>query len=82
MDMDFTSITELYNKLLPVLTTKVNEMKLNGIFYIREKDIWNYQKDKWEKSNNLNFSDMVNDILNTSNSEYENFLKNEWEDHK
>ena len=80
MDMNFNSITELYNKLLPVLNTKVNEMKLIGISHISEKDIWNYQKERWTKSTNLDFSDMVNDILNTSTTEYENYIKNKWKE--
>ena len=82
MDMNFNSITELYNKLLPVLNTKVNEMKLIGISHISEKDIWNYQKERWINSHNLIFSDMVNDILNTSNKEYEDYLKKKWEEQK
>lgn len=80
MNMNFNSLTELYNKLFPVLKTKVNEMKLRGISYISEKDIWNYQKEKWTTSTNLSFSDMVNDILNTQNKEYEDYLKKKWKE--
>lgn len=80
MDMEFSSLTDLYNKLLPVLKTKVNEMKLRKITYISEKDIWNYQTKKWSKSVNLIFSDMVNDILNTSNDDYENYIKSIWKE--
>ncbi len=80
MDLEFTSLTDLYNKLLPVLKTKVNEMHLRGIFYIKEQDIWDYNKKKWSKSNNLIFSDMVSDILNTTNQEYENYVKRKWKE--
>ena len=78
MDIDFSSVEELYEKLLPVLKTKINEMKLNGINYISYKDIWDYNYNKWSKSHNLEFSDMVDDILNTKSTEYEKFLKNKW----
>lgn len=72
---DISSLEELYNKLLPVLKTKVNEMKLRKINYITEKDIWNCLSSKWSKKNNLTFSDMVSDILNTNNSVYEDYSK-------
>lgn len=80
MHNEINSLSDLYQRLLPVLTTKVNELKLNGILYIKEKDIWEYQANKWSKSNNLMFSDMVSDILNTSNKLYEDFIKNKWKE--
>ena len=77
---NINSLEELYKKLLPVLTTKVNELKLRKIDYISEIDIWNYQTKKWSKSTNLMFSDMVSDILNTNNKLYEDYVKNKWKD--
>ena len=77
---NINSLEELYNKLLPVLTTKVNELKLRKIDYISEIDIWNYQTKKWSKSTNLMFSDMVSDILNTNNKLYEDYVKNKWKE--
>ena len=79
---NINSLEELYNKLLPVLKTKVNEMKLRNINYISENDIWNYLTKKWSKSNNLMFSDMVSDILNTNNKTYEEHVKNKWKENK
>ena len=78
--MEYTSLQELFNNLLPVLKTKVNEMKLRGIDYINEKDIWEYLKIKWSKSLNLTFFDMVSDILNTSNDKFESYKKNLWKE--
>lgn len=78
--MEFSSLSELYNKLLPVLKTKVNEMKLRGINFISIEDIWNFQKNKWQKSTNLTFSDMVSDILNTNDSKYIKYIENKWKE--
>ena len=72
---NISSLEELYKKLLPVLKTKVNEMKLRKINYITEKDIWNCLSSKWSKKTNLTFSDMVSDILNTNSSVYEDYMK-------
>lgn len=80
--MEFSSLQELYNNLLPVLKTKVNEMKLRGIDFISEKDIWNFNKEKWSKSNNLTFFDMVSDILNTNDQIYEKYLQNNWKENR
>jgi len=77
---NINSLEELYNKLLPVLKTKVNELKLREIDYISEIDIWNYQTNKWSKSTNLMFSDMVSDILNTNNKLYDDYVKNKWKE--
>lgn len=72
---DINNLEELYNKLLPVLTTKINEMKLRHINYITELDIWNCLAKKWAKKTNLTFSEMVSDILNTNNNFFEEYIK-------
>ena len=46
MDNEINSLQELYNKLLPVLKTKVNEMKLRNIDYIDEILSLLIEKDK------------------------------------
>lgn len=79
---DINSLEELYNNLLPVLKTKVNEMKLRGIDYISEIDIWNFNKEKWSKHINLTFFDMVSDILNQSDDVYKNYIKNKWKENR
>ena len=76
-NIKFNSLTELYNRLLPAMETKVNELKINGITYIQIDDIWNYLKiNKWSKSKDLTLSRCVDDILNTSDLEYKNYIKN------
>lgn len=74
--MKFNSLEELYNKLLPALETRVNELKLNGISYIKKEDIWNYLKiNKWSKSIDLTLSKCVDDILNTEDNEYKKYVR-------
>jgi len=76
MEAQFKSINELYVRLKPALTTKVEEMRRNGYLYIKEEDVWNYLKEvKWVKSVNLELYQMVSDILNTDDIEIDNYLK-------
>ena len=77
----FNSLNELYNRLVPAMETKVNELKLNGVKYISVDDIWNYLKNnKWNKSRDLTLSECVDDILNTSDLEYKKYIKNKMSD--
>ena len=76
MDVEFTSLEELYNRLKPALTAKVSEMKKFGYSYIKEEDIWNYLKEiKWINSKNLLLFEMVQDVLNAENSIIDDYLK-------
>ena len=76
MDMDFSSLEELYNRLKPALRTKKRELKENGYGYLKIEDIWNYLKEnKWKRSNNLSLNDMVSDILNADNEFIDDYFK-------
>lgn len=78
MDINFTSIEELYKRVYPALKSKVKELKKNDINYIKEEDIWNYLVElHWKKDKGLLLSDVVDDILNTENSVIDNYVKNE-----
>ena len=62
--MDFNSLKDLRNRLEIAMTTKVNELKDNGITYITNDDIWNYlTSTNWKNAKGLTLSDMVDDIL-------------------
>lgn len=75
MENKFSNQNELYQKLKPALRTKKHELFLNGIKFVKEIDIWNYNKEKnWKTAKGLTIAGMVNDILNTSDTEYENFV--------
>ena len=74
--IEFQSVKQLYNRLIPALRTKKAEMIRIGINYVNEEDIWNYLKEiKWKKANNLSLYDMVNDVLNTDSSLIEFYIK-------
>ncbi len=76
MDIEFNSLQELYNRLKPVLYSKTEELKRQGLSYINEEDVWNYFREvKWENAKNLNLYQMVSDILNTDNILIDNYLK-------
>ena len=76
MDIEFTSLEQLYNRLKPALTAKTSEMRKLGYSYIKEEDIWNYLKEvKWINSKNLLLFEMVQDVLNAENSIIDDYLK-------
>lgn len=76
MDINFSSLEELFNRLKPALRTKRRELKENGYGYLKIEDIWNYLKEeKWTYSNNLSLNDMVSDILNTDNEFIDDYFK-------
>ena len=76
--MEFNSLEELYNRVSPALKTRVNDFKLEKIFDIDSIDIWNYLKDsKWMKSQDLNLSDIVNDILTCNSADVIRYITGE-----
>lgn len=76
MEVKFKSVSELYDRIKPALTTKVIEMRRDGYEYIKEEDIWNYLKEvKWVKATRLELYQMVSDVLNTDNLAIDSYLK-------
>lgn len=76
MDINFSSLEELFNRLKPALRAKRRELKENGYGYLKIEDIWNYLKEeKWTYSNNLSLNDMVSDILNADNEFIDDYFK-------
>lgn len=81
-DIKFKTLNELYERLLPALRSKKKELNSCGFNYIHEEDIWNYLKSyAWKNNNNLTLDKMVDDILNTSNQEFENYMKKQIENY-
>lgn len=77
MDIDFNNINELYERLTPALNSKIKELRLLGINYIDNKELFDYlSKNKWKDSKNLTLFDMVDDILHIENSKLEEVIKN------
>lgn len=76
MENEFTTLEQLYRRIRPALTAKVNEMKRQGYSYIKEEDVWNYLKEvKWINSKNLLLFEMVRDVLNVENSIVDDYLR-------
>lgn len=76
MDIEFSSVKELYDRLTPALKTKEQELKRNNINYIKKEDIWNYLKiTKWTGAKNLLLHQMVDDILNVDYVLLKNYVE-------
>ena len=76
-EIKFHSLNELYKRLLPALRSKKKQLMKNGLPYIHEEDIWNCCKDHcWNNRKNLELYNMVDDILNTSDDVFDNYIKN------
>lgn len=74
----FSSLEELYKRLLPALSVKKKEMSRAHMILIEEKDIWSYFCQKvWSKRGNLTLGEMVDDILNTDNFQIYETLRKE-----
>ncbi len=61
-EVNFNSINELYERVVPCLELKVKLLNDQNIETNKE-DIWNYLSNKWKNSNNLTLFDIVNDIM-------------------
>ena len=76
MDITFNSTKELYDRIMPALRTKREEMRRHGYSYIKDEDVWNYLKEvKWVKANNLSLAEMVSDVLNTEDAYIDSYLR-------
>lgn len=64
MDINFSSIEELKQRLMPALRLRKRELKRNN-YHITEEEIWHYFANNfWKKSIKLSLAQMVDDILN------------------
>ena len=76
MDIEFSSLTELYDRIKPALNSKRKELERENLGYIQIEDIWNFLKErKWFQSRNLSLAEMVDDILNCHNYEIDMYVK-------
>jgi len=75
MDAKINSKEELYQRILPALRTKKHELERIGVKNIDEKTIWNFNKQyKWINSTGLTLAAMVDDILNTEDQDYIDYI--------
>lgn len=73
--IEFKNVTELYNRVLPALYSKVKELKGLGYKYINEKDIWNYLvSNDWKNKKDLQLNDLISDILYCDNNKLNDYV--------
>ncbi len=76
VELEFSSLEELYERVQPALKAKLAELHRLGYPYIQVIDIWNYLVDsKWKKAKDLTLSDIVDDILHVDNRKLDEYLK-------
>ena len=76
MDIEFSDVKELYERLMPALNAKISELKRLDLDYIKAEDIWNYLKEnKWTRAKDLLLYQMVDDIMNLENYEIDDYVK-------
>lgn len=72
----FSSINDLYRRILPALEAKVSELKRENIRFVTSKDIWNYCiETKWKNKSDLRIYEIVSDILNTDGIKLESYVR-------
>lgn len=72
----FSSINDLYRRILPALEAKVSELKRENIRLVTSKDIWNYCIEmKWKSKNDLRIYEIVNDIFETDGIKLESYIR-------
>lgn len=75
METKISSKEELFQKILPALRTKKHDLERIGVKNVTEQVIWDYNRDhKWIKATGLNLATMVDDILNTEDQEYIDYI--------
>lgn len=76
MDEKFSSLKSLYERLLPALKSKEQELHKNHMIYITKRDIWDYFRyNKWNEGHHLTLFDLVDDILNTDNDVIDDYVR-------
>lgn len=79
MEIEFATVEELFQRVLPALRTKRRSLAKEKRKEIREEDIWNYlRKSKWSKSKQLTLAEMVDDILHLDETLLDAYIREEW----
>lgn len=76
MDMEFRSLKELYNRVVPALTSKKHEFRRKKID-VTEEEIWAYlSKTIFRESKNLRLNDIVSCIMHLEENDIREYLEN------
>jgi hypothetical protein len=74
--MEFTSLKQLYQKLIPAFNVKKRLVKNSKYKHITNENIWEYLANtKWRQANNLSLPDMINDIITVDLDEIQKYLE-------
>ena len=77
MDYEFASVLDLKAHVKPALDSKVKEMQRRNIKYVNQDDIFEYLRNMvWPLKSNLTLYNIVDDILNTDNKVFCNYVIN------
>lgn len=65
-----------YSNVRPALLSKVEELKMQGLDHVNEKELWNYLiEKKWKKPmEEIRIYQIVNDILAVNSSQFMTFV--------
>lgn len=63
MDIEFKSIEELKNRMMPVLRIRTEELRKKN-YSVNEDELWEYFVRIWQEHKNLTLYDLVDDVLN------------------
>ena len=77
MDYEFASVLDLKAHIKPSLDSTVKELQRKNIKYVDQDDIFEYLRNMvWPLRTNLTLYKIVDDILNTDNSVFCNYVIN------
>ena len=77
MDYECTSVLDLKARIKPALDSKVKEMQRKNIKYVNQDDIFEYLRNNvWPLKKNLTLYNIVDDILNTNNEVFCDYVVN------
>ena len=73
--MEFTSLGQLYKKLLPAFNVKKRIILNSRYKHITNENIWVYLTEtKWKKAHNLALPEIINDIITVDLEELNHYL--------
>ena len=73
--MQFASLQQLYQKLIPAFNVKNRLIKYSKYKDITNENIWIYLAEtKWKNAYNLELPEMVNDIITVDLNEINDYL--------
>lgn len=77
MNYTFNTKEELYFRIKPALSAKLQELRRLNYSKIKEEDIWEFLTNiKWSKAKGLMLSDIVSDIIHVDNKKLSNYVEN------